>query len=78
MFKEDGKTEYKYSVNEENVSGYKSEVTESEDSDTAGDGSKIKYLQSQIQKPRLEVLRFQKQLKGMALTKTKHLNLRLS
>lgn len=35
VFKEDGKTEYKYSVNEENVSGYKSEVTESEDSDTA-------------------------------------------
>lgn len=43
-FREDGKTEYKYSVNEENVSGYESDVVESEEPDAAGDGSKVKVF----------------------------------
>lgn len=43
-FREDGKTEYKYSVNEENVSGYESDVVESEEADAAGDGSKVKVF----------------------------------
>lgn len=43
-FKEDGKTEYKYSVNEENVSGYESDIVESEEADAAGDGSKVKVF----------------------------------
>lgn len=42
VLKEDGKTEYKYSVNEENVSGYGSNVVESEETDAAGDGGKVK------------------------------------
>ena len=44
VFKEDGKTEYKYSVNEENVSGYESDIVESEEADAAGDGSKVKVF----------------------------------
>ena len=44
MLKEDGKTEYKYSVNEENVSGYDSNVVESEETDAAGDGGKVKVF----------------------------------
>ena len=44
VFKEDGKTEYKYSVNEENVSGYESDVVESEEADAAGDGSNVKVF----------------------------------
>ena len=44
MFREDGKSEYKYSVNEENVSGYESDVVESEEADAAGDGSKVKVF----------------------------------
>ena len=44
MFSEDGKSEYKYSVNEENVSGYESDVVESEEADAAGDGSKVKVF----------------------------------
>ena len=43
-FREDGKLEYKYSVNEENVSGYESDVVESEEADAAGDGSKVKVF----------------------------------
>ena len=43
-FKEDGKTEYKYSVNEENVSGYESGTVENEETDAAGDGSKVKVF----------------------------------
>jgi len=43
-FKEDGKTEYKYSVNEENISGYESDVVESEEADVAGDGNKVKVF----------------------------------
>ena len=44
VLKEDGKTEYKYSVNEENVSGYDSNVVESEETDAAGDGGKVKVF----------------------------------
>lgn len=44
MFRKDGKSEYKYSVNEENVSGYESDVVESEEADAAGDGSKVKVF----------------------------------
>lgn len=44
VFREDGKSEYKYSVNEENVSGYESDVVESEEADAAGDGSKVKVF----------------------------------
>lgn len=43
-FREDGKSEYKYSVNEENVSGYEPDVVESEEADAAGDGSKVKVF----------------------------------
>lgn len=39
-----GKTENKYSVNEENVSGYDSNVVESEETDAAGDGGKVKVF----------------------------------
>ena len=44
VLKEDGKTEYKYSVNEENVSGYDSNVVESEETDAARDGGKVKVF----------------------------------
>lgn len=44
VFREDGKSEYKYSVNEENVSGYESDIVESEEADAAGDGSKVKVF----------------------------------
>ena len=44
VLKEDGKTEYKYSVNEENVSGYNSDVVESEETDVTGDGGKVKVF----------------------------------
>lgn len=44
MFREDGKTEYKYSVNEANISGYESDVVESEEADAAGDESKVKVF----------------------------------
>lgn len=44
VLKEDGKAEYKYSVNEENVSGYDSNVVESEETDATGDGGKVKVF----------------------------------
>lgn len=71
VFKEDGKTEYKYSVNEENVSGYKSEVTESEDSDTAGDGSKIKVFTVTNTKTETGSLKISKTVKGNGADKNK-------
>lgn len=71
VFKEDGKTEYKYSVNEENVSGYKSEVTESEDSDTAGDGSKIKVFTFTNTKTETGSLKISKTVKGNGADKNK-------
>lgn len=71
VFKEDGKTEYKYSVNEENVSGYKSAVTESEDSDTAGDGSKIKVFTVTNTKTETGSLKISKTVKGNGADKNK-------
>ena len=71
VLKEDGKTEYKYSVNEENVSGYKSEVTESEDSDTAGDGSKIKVFTVTNTKPETGSLKISKTVEGNGADKNK-------
>lgn len=71
VLKEDGKTEYKYSVNEENVSGYKSEVTESEDSDTAGDGSKIKVFTVTNTKTETGSLKISKTVKGNGADKNK-------
>lgn len=64
VFKEDGKTEYKYSVNEENISGYKSEVTESEETDTAGNGSKIKVFTVTNTKTETGSLKVSKTVKG--------------
>lgn len=71
VFKEDGKTEYKYSVNEENISGYKSEVTESEDSDTAGDGSKIKVFTVTNTKTETGSLKISKTVEGNGADKNK-------
>ena len=71
VLKEDGKTEYKYSVNEENVSGYKSEVTESEDSDTAEDGSKIKVFTVTNTKTETGSLKISKTVEGNGADKNK-------
>lgn len=64
VFNENGKTEYKYSVNEENISGYKSEVTESEETDTAGNGSKIKVFTVTNTKTETGNLKVSKTVKG--------------
>lgn len=71
VFNEDGKIEYKYSVNEENISGYKSEVTESEDTDTAGDGSKIKVFTVTNTKTETGSLKVSKTVEGNGADRNK-------
>lgn len=71
VFKEDGKTEYKYSVNEENVSGYESETIESEEADAAGDGSKVKVFTITNTKTKTGSLKVSKTVEGNGADRSK-------
>lgn len=70
-FKEDGKTEYKYSVNEENVSGYESDVVESEETDAAGDGGKVKVFTITNTKTETGSLKVSKMVEGNGADRNK-------
>lgn len=71
VLKEDGKTEYKYSVNEENVSGYGSNVVESEETDAAGDGSKVKVFTITNTKTETGSLKVSKTVEGNGADRNK-------
>lgn len=71
VFKEDGKTEYKYSVNEENVSGYESDTVESEEADAAGDGSKVKVFTITNTKTETGSLKVSKTVEGNGADRSK-------
>lgn len=71
VLKEDGKTEYKYSVNEENVSGYDSNVVESEETDAAGDGSKVKVFTITNTKTETGSLKVSKTVEGNGADRNK-------
>lgn len=71
MLKEDGKTEYKYSVNEENVSGYDSNVVESEETDAAGDGGKVKVFTITNTKTETGSLKVSKTVEGNGADRNK-------
>lgn len=71
VLKEDGKTEYKYSVNEENVSGYDSNVVESEETDAAGDGGKVKVFTITNTKTETGSLKVSKTVEGNGADKNK-------
>lgn len=71
VLKEDGKTEYKYSVNEENVSGYNSDVVESEETDAAGDGGKVKVFTITNTKTETGSLKVSKTVKGNGVDRNK-------
>lgn len=71
VLKEDGKTEYKYSVNEENVSGYDSNVVESEEADAAGDGGKVKVFTITNTKTETGSLKVSKTVEGNGADRNK-------
>lgn len=71
VLKEDGKTEYKYSVNEENVSGYDSNVVESEETDAAGDGGKVKVFTITNTKTETGSLKVSKTVEGNCADRNK-------
>lgn len=71
VFKEDGKTEYKYSVNEENISGYESETVESEEVDATGDGSKVKVFTITNTKTETGSLKVSKTVEGNGADRSK-------
>lgn len=71
VLKEDGKTEYKYSVNEENVSGYDSNVVESEETDAAGDGGKVKVFTITNTKTETGSLKVSKTVEGSGADRNK-------
>lgn len=71
VLKEDGKTEYKYSVNEENVSGYDSNVVESEETDAAGDGGKVKVFAITNTKTETGSLKVSKTVEGNCADRNK-------
>lgn len=71
VLKEDGKTEYKYSVNEENVSGYDSNVVESEETDAAGDGCKVKVFTITNTKTETGSLKVSKTVEGNGADRNK-------
>lgn len=71
VLKEDGKTEYKYSVNEENVSGYDSNVVESEETDAAGDGGKVKVFTITSTKTETGSLKVSKTVEGNCADRNK-------
>lgn len=71
VLKEDGKTEYKYSVNEENVSGYDSNAVESEETDAAGDGGKVKVFTITNTKTETGSLKVSKMVEGNGADRTK-------
>lgn len=71
VLKEDGKTEYKYSVNEENVSGYDSNVVESEETDAAGDGGKVKVFTITNTKTETGSLKVSKTIEGNGADRNK-------
>lgn len=71
VLKEDGKTEYKYSVNEENVSGYDSNVVESEETDAAGDGGKVKVFTITNTKTETGSLKVSKMVEGNGADRNK-------
>ena len=71
VLKEDGKTKYKYSVNEENVSGYDSNVVESEETDAAGDGGKVKVFTITNTKTETGSLKVSKTVEGNGADKNK-------
>ena len=71
VLKEDGKTEYKYSVNEENVSGYNSNVVESEETDAAGDGGKVKVFTITNTKTETGSLKVSKTVEGNGADRNK-------
>lgn len=71
VLKEDGKTEYKYSVNEENVSGYDSNVVESEETDAAGDGGKVKVFTITNTKTETGSLKVSKTVEGNGADRNK-------
>lgn len=71
VLKEDGKTEYKYSVNEENVSGYDSNVVESEETDASGDGGKVKVFTITNTKTETGSLKVSKTVEGNGADKNK-------
>ena len=71
VFKEDGKTAYKYSVNEENVSGYESETVESEEADAAGNGSKVKVFTITNTKNETGSLKVSKTVEGNGADRSK-------
>lgn len=71
VFKEDGKTEYKYSVNEENVSGYNSNVVESEETDATGDGGKVKVFTITNTKTETESIKVSKTVEGNGADRSK-------
>lgn len=70
VLKEDGKTEYKYSVNEENVSGYDSNVVESEEN-AAGDGGKVKVFTITNTKTETGSLKVSKTVEGNGADRNK-------
>lgn len=71
VFKEDGKIEYKYSVNEENVSGYNSNVVESEKTDAVGDGGKVKVFTITNTKTETGSLKVSKTVEGNGADRNK-------
>lgn len=71
VLKEDGKTEYKYSANEENVSGYDSNVVESEETDAAGDGGKVKVFTITNTKTETGSLKVSKTVEGNCADRNK-------
>lgn len=71
VLKEDGKTEYKYSVNEENVSGYDSNVVESEETDAAGDEGKVKVFTITNTKTKTGSLKVSKTVEGNGADRNK-------
>lgn len=71
VLKEDGRTEYKYSVNEENVSGYSSDVVESEETDAAGDGGKVKVFTITNTKTETGSLKVSKTVEGNGADRNK-------
>lgn len=71
VLKEDGKTEYKYSVNEENVSGYDSNVVESEETDAAGDGDKVNVFTITNTKTETGSLKVSKTVEGNGADRNK-------
>ena len=66
-----GKTENKYSVNEENVSGYDSNVVESEETDAAGDGGKVKVFTITNTKTETGSLKVSKTVEGNGADRNK-------